>query len=75
MIRSTDNRRVPTIQGRDRRWALVVRHDDVLVVNYLMVEPGEQVDDTPPEVRMSRTDWARRHAEFGLTVDGRPLDG
>lgn len=72
--RVVDNQRVPMVEGRERRWQVLFPHgDEALLVHYLVLEPGEDVSDSPPEVRMSRAEFRERHAEFGLDVDGRPV--
>lgn len=68
-----DNQRVPMVVGRERSWRLVIHGDAVVVINYLVLEDGEDINDSPPEEQMSRAEFARRHAEFGLDPDGKPL--
>jgi hypothetical protein len=62
------------VKDRKRRWAAMFAHgDEVILVNYLVLKPNEQVDDDPPRVTMSREEFRQRHAEYGLTADGQPL--
>ena len=64
-----------TNQARDRQWSLVMLRggDEVLLRHCLVLADDEEIDDTPPEVRMSETDWKRRHKDFGLDRAGAPL--
>lgn len=73
MQRVADNRRVPMVEGRDRRPSVMFRGDEAVVIHYLALEPDEEIDDSPPEERMSREEWRRRHAEFGLDRYGQRL--
>lgn len=65
----------PPVEGRERRPQVMFPYgDDVVVVHYLVLEPGEDIDDTPPEDHMTRAEWKQRHTDYGLTIDGRPLE-
>lgn len=65
----------PTVEGRERRWQVAFPHgDEALLVNYLVLEEGEEVDDSPPEERMTIAEFKRRCGEFGLTPNGKPID-
>lgn len=62
------------VEDRERQWSAVMgRGPGVLLRNCLVLQPGEQIDDQPPELRLTDGEWRERHAEFGLDVDGQPL--
>lgn len=58
---------------RERVWAGHVVGDVVIVRHYLVLEPGEEMDDDPPTQTMPLAEWRQRHAEFGCAADGQPL--
>jgi hypothetical protein len=62
------------VENRERAWCAVMgRGAGVLLRNCLVLKVGEQIDDQPPEVRLTDEQWRERHAEFGLDIDGQPL--
>lgn len=64
----------PMVPDRERRWQVMFRGDDAFLVNYLVLEPGEEVSDTPPERIMTRAEFRERCGEYGLKPDGQPLE-
>lgn len=65
-----------THPGRARRWKarfILGPGGQVVLRQHLAdVLPDEDVVDDPPTVGLTWDEWLRRHAEFGLTVDGEP---
>jgi hypothetical protein len=64
----------PTVTGRERRWQAAFAHgDEVTLTKYLVLNPGEEVDDHAPTMTMTRAQFRECHEDFGLTKDGQPL--
>ncbi len=62
------------VPGRRRRWH-VADFGMFVIARYVIDDqtPDEDVTDDPPTVRLTRDEWLRRHAEFAMTADFRPL--
>lgn len=67
---------MPEVPGRHRTW-IVFFIGDSAIARYMIddLQPGEDITDEPPSVEMTMAEWADRHAEFGLNVDGTPIEG
>lgn len=55
----------------ERRWAAVFLGSRVLLRNWLIPDPGEDLTDDPPTVTLTAQEFANTHADYGLTADGR----
>jgi hypothetical protein len=58
---------------RERVWAAHIIGDQVVVRHYVVLEPGEELDDDPPTETMSLVQWKERCADFGCNADGTPV--
>lgn len=67
-----------TTPDRPRKWQAAILgvpgapDTTVIVRNYAILAPGEDLTEYPPTEQMLWPDWQVRHADFGLTVDGAP---
>lgn len=59
--------------ARERVWRAHINGNDVMVRQYAVLAPDEDLVDDPPTERMSISEWSRRHTEFGCLIDGMPV--
>lgn len=64
---------------RERRWMVHflggtgAADTTVLVRQYAVLAPGEELSEYPPTVEMTWAEWESHHADYGLTIEGTPL--
>lgn len=59
---------------RPRFWGVVfLRNERVLLRHWPIPAHGEDLTERTPQLYLTRTEWAQRHAEFNLAADGTPL--
>lgn len=59
--------------ARERTWMATIHGGNILVRQYPVLTPGEELTDNPPSQTMTLAEWQRRHSEFGCNVDGSPV--
>lgn len=59
---------------RQRFWGVTFVRDVVFVRHYPVLEPGEDLTEQTPTIRLTKDEWLQRHAEWGLDVDGNRLE-
>lgn len=63
---------------RERYWSAIFRDGHgqgvVILQHHAVREPGEHLTEQVPERRIGWAEWERSHSEYGLTLDGEPLD-
>lgn len=66
----------PADEDRPRHWGavLVGPGSVVQLTHYAVLAPGEELTETPPRRAITWAQWLETHAEYGLGVDGRPLE-
>lgn len=57
---------------RERVWMATTHGDMVTVRHYAVLEPGEELTETPPTEVMTSAEWLQRHEEFDCDADGQP---
>jgi len=61
------------VPDRKRAWGVTFAFGKVIVRHYIVdLAPEEDIRDFPETHEMTRDEWAERHAEYGLTLDGSP---
>lgn len=59
---------------RQRFWGIAHMGGLVFVRHYPVLAPGEDLAEQTPTIRLTRDEWLERHAEWGLDVDGNPVE-
>lgn len=57
---------------RERVWMAHRVMGRVVVRRYLVLAPGEEIDDDPPTEYLTAGEWQQRHLEFDCNLDGTP---
>ena len=61
------------VPDRARAWGVSFLHSAAIVRHYIAdLAPGEDVTDYPETHELTLDEWAEKHAEYGLTLDGKP---
>lgn len=60
---------------RDRTWLAVTTGDPVMCMYHAVLDPGEDLTETPPTLEVDAAEWQSTHQLYGLDASGQPIPG
>lgn len=60
---------------RPRAWSAFFVGDTVMVRHHAILADGEDLTENPPYHHLTASEWAERHRDYGLDINGQPIEG